>query len=221
MKTAAAPYSAPERPPALVADFIISAAEIRQFPKSERPELAILGRSNSGKSSLLNRWLGRKALARVGATPGRTAQINFFRVAFRPQDYPFLLADLPGYGFAVAPKSQVASWRRLVTGYLEGGRPIKMALLLMDIRREPSADEYGLVAWLETLGIPVWLIVTKVDKLNRSEARIRLLRIGKMFEVVIPLAHPLLAFSSTTGQGRERLIEILIDSGLLSGSGLD
>ncbi|KXS56687.1 MAG: hypothetical protein AMR96_01285 [Candidatus Adiutrix intracellularis] len=221
MKTVAAPYSAPERPPALVADFIISAAEIRQFPESERPELAILGRSNSGKSSLLNRWLGRKALARVGATPGRTCQINFFRVAFRPQDQPFLLADLPGYGFAAAPKSQVAGWRRLATGYLESGRPIKTVLLLMDIRREPSADEYDLVAWLETLGIPVWLIATKVDKLNRSEARTRLLRIEKMFEVVIPLAHPLLAFSSTTGQGRERLIENLIDSGLLTGSNFD
>lgn len=205
-----------QRPPALQADFVISAASASQFPEPELPEIALLGRSNSGKSSLLNRWLGRRGLARVGSTPGRTQMINFFKIVWGKDSRPFLLADLPGYGFAAAPKALVAGWRHLVADYLEGRRPLKMALLMMDIRRDPQEDEYGLLDWLARLSIPAQVVATKADKLSRTELSRRLAAISKLFSEKAPLERPLLAFSSTTGLGRNKLIEELVDSGLLS-----
>lgn len=207
-----------ERPPALTADFLISAAETHQFPEPDQPEIALLGRSNAGKSSLLNRWLGRRGLARVGGTPGRTRQINFFRVTWVKDSQSFLLADLPGYGFAAAPKSMVAGWRRLVADYLESGRPLKMALLLMDIRRDPGQDEFGLLNWLSQLGIPAWVIITKADKLNQSQRARRAADISRLFKDQAQLDRPPLPFSAQTGLGRNKLIESLIDSGLLTES---
>lgn len=205
-----------ERPPALTADFIISAAAASQFPEPELPEIALLGRSNAGKSSLMNRWLGRRGLARVGGTPGRTRLVNFFRVTWYKDSPPFLLADLPGYGFAAAPKSMVAGWRQLVADYLEGGRPLKMALLMMDIRRDPGPDEFGLLTWLRQLGIPAWVMATKADKLNQSQRSRRLAEIGRLFRDNSPLDRPPLPFSAVTGLGRNILTENLVDSGLLS-----
>lgn len=205
-----------ERPPALAADFLISAAAAKQFPEVSLPEIALLGRSNAGKSSLMNRWLGRKALARVGGTPGRTRLVNFFQVVWHKDEPPFLLADLPGYGFAAAPKSMVAGWRQLVADYLESGRPLKMALLMMDIRRDPGPDEFGLLDWLRQLGIPAWVIATKADKLNQSQRSRRLAEISKIFRDNSPLDRPPLTFSALTGLGRNTLIENLVDSGLLT-----
>ena len=209
------PLTTKERPPALTADFIISAAKAHQFPEPELPELALLGRSNAGKSSLMNKFLGRKGLARVGATPGRTRLINFFQVTWHKNDPPFMLADLPGYGFAAAPKAMVAGWRELVADYLEGGRPIKMALLMMDIRRDPGPDEFGLLKWLESLGHPAWLIATKADKLGQAERAKRMAEINKILKNNDCPTLPPLPFSATTGQGRNQIIETLIDSGLI------
>lgn len=206
-----------ERPPALAADFVISAAAVSQFPEPEWPEIALLGRSNAGKSSLLNRWLGRRGLARVGAAPGRTRLVNFFKVTWTKDVPPFMLADLPGYGYAAAPKAMVAGWRKLVADYLESGRPLKTALLIMDVRRDPGQDEYGLLNWLRDLNIPARVIAAKADKLSRGEGSRRLGQLKKMFDDHAPLDHPPLLFSSATGQGREALIEALIDSGLLTG----
>ncbi|UQZ88764.1 YihA family ribosome biogenesis GTP-binding protein [Deltaproteobacteria bacterium Smac51] len=205
-----------ERPPALEADFIISAAAAHQFPEPELPELALLGRSNAGKSSLMNRWLGRKGLARVGATPGRTRLVNFFKITWNKGQPPFMMADLPGYGFAAAPKDMVAGWRKLVADYLESGRPLKMALLMMDIRRAPQDEEFGLLTWLNELSIPAWVIATKADKLSQAERSKRLNVIKKAFAENLKLERPPLPFSATTGFGRNQLIETLIDSGLLT-----
>lgn len=195
----------PETPPAFQADFLVSAAARRQFPDGTWPEVALLGRSNAGKSSLLNRWLGRKNLARVGATPGRTRQINFFKVAWLKEADPFCVADLPGYGFAAAPKSMVVSWQDLVAEYLESGRPFRAALLLMDIRRNPQEEEHNLLAWLESLNIPAVVVATKADKFGPGQRSQRLNEIKKL----LGLPDLPLAFSSTTGLGREKLIEIL------------
>ena len=202
----------PEVPPAQAVEFLVSAAAGRQFPPPEKAELALLGRSNSGKSSLLNRLLGRRGLARTGASPGRTRQINFFRVVFRPGREPFLLADLPGYGFAVGPKAEVAGWRALTGAYLTSGRPLKLALLLMDIRRDPSPEEDGLLDWLADLGIPAWVVATKADKLGQVQAAARLARIKDLFRSAPP--RPPLAFSALTGQGREELLAGLAEIGL-------
>ncbi|MDR1043791.1 MAG: ribosome biogenesis GTP-binding protein YihA/YsxC [Candidatus Adiutrix sp.] len=203
-------------PPALAADFIISAAAANQFPEKDLPELALLGRSNAGKSSLLNRWLGRKGLARVGAAPGRTRLINFFEVTWRRDSSPFLLADLPGYGYAAAPKAMVAGWRRLVGDYLESGRPLKMALLMMDVRRDPVEDEFGLLNWLDDLSIPSWLIATKIDKLAQAERAVRLKKIDRKLKAALPGARAPLGFSAFSGQGREQLIETLVNSSLMA-----
>lgn len=208
-----------QRPPALMANFIISAAKVSQFPESLGAELALLGRSNAGKSALLNRWLGRRGLARVGSTPGRTRLINFFNIGWGKDDSPFYLADLPGYGYAAAPKAMVAGWRQLVADYLESRRPLKMALLLMDIRRNPQDDEFGLMQWLEQLGIPAWLILTKADKLGFRGISQRVALIEKEFTPTVTLERRPLAFSSLTGYGRDQLIAGLIDSGLLTRQG--
>ena len=206
------PASAQEKPPAQAVEFLVSAAAGRQFPEPLGAEMAILGRSNSGKSSLLNRLLGRRGLARTGAAPGRTRQINFFRVVFRPGTEPFLLADLPGYGFAAGPRAEVAGWKALTSDYLEGGRPLKLTLLLMDIRRDPSPDEDGLLDWLALRGIPAWVVATKADKLGRGPAKARLTRLQGLFRSAPAL--PPLAFSAVTGQGREELINGLAEAGL-------
>jgi GTP-binding protein len=205
------PTSAPETPPAQTVEFLVSAAAGRQFPAPLGAELALLGRSNSGKSSLLNRLLGRRGLARTSAAPGRTRQINFFRVVFRPGAEPFLLADLPGYGFAIGPKAEVAGWRTLTADYLGGVRPLNLALLLMDIRRDPSPDEDGLLDWLAELNIPARVVAAKADKLGRGQVRARLARLRSLFRSA-PAAPPL-AFSATTGQGREEIINVLAEAG--------
>lgn len=192
-----------ELPPAGKASFLISAAAQAQFPDGGLPEIALLGRSNAGKSSLLNRLLGRRALARVGACPGRTRLINFFEVIWAAGLPPFLLADLPGYGYAAAPPDMVASWRRLVNDYLTGKRPLRLALLLMDLRRKPEPEEAGLLAWLAELAIPVRLIGTKADKLSRNQAARRVNEIEKV------LGLKPWPFSSLSGQGRAGLIKIM------------
>ncbi|MDR1921622.1 MAG: ribosome biogenesis GTP-binding protein YihA/YsxC [Candidatus Adiutrix sp.] len=202
-------------PPALAADFVVSAAAAAQFPAPHLPEIALLGRSNAGKSSLMNRWLGRKTLARVGAAPGRTRLINFFNIVWRKGDRPFFLTDLPGYGFAAVPKAMAVGWGRLAANYLEAGRPIKTALLIMDIRRDPQTEEYGLLDWLASLNIPAWLITSKADKLKSDERSRRLAHISALCRSRVPLTRPPLAFSALTGLGREALISGLIDSDLL------
>lgn len=168
----------------------------------------------------MNRWLGRRALARVGATPGRTRLVNFFKITWNKDERPFMMADLPGYGFAAAPKDMVAGWRKLVADYLEAGRPLKMALLIMDIRRNPQDEEFGLLNWLSDLGISAWVVASKADKLSQAERGRRLAAIRDTFAKNSPLIRPPLAFSSTTGLGRDTLIEALVDSGLLT-SGLN
>jgi GTP-binding protein len=192
-------------PPAFGADFVVSAAQRDQFPDPLSMEVALLGRSNSGKSSLLNRWIGRKSLARVSGTPGRTRLINFFKITWQKGSFPFYVADLPGYGFAAAPKAMVAGWQQLVDDYLSSPRPQRLALLLMDIRRDPQEEERNLTAWLEDLGLDYRLVATKSDKLGPSARAKRLTFIQKGLN----LPQKPLFFSSLTGEGREELIGLL------------
>jgi GTP-binding protein len=190
-------------PPAVKAEFMLSAAQARQFPEPAGFEVAVLGRSNCGKSSLLNRWLGRKSMARVGGLPGRTRLANFFKVVFAPGDPPMLVVDLPGYGYAAAPKATVESWRRLVGDYLSADRGPRLALLLMDIRRGAQDEERGLASWLSSMGIDYRIVATKSDKLPSARRSKALAALAK------DLGGDPLSFSSLTGQGRERLIELV------------
>ena len=175
--------------------FLLGVARLQQLPNDSLPEIAFAGRSNVGKSSLLNVLTNRSRIARVSNTPGRTQLINFFNV----QDV-VTFVDLPGYGWARVPTAVKASWGRTIQGYLEDRRQLCLALLLVDIRRTPGDEERGLLAWFEERGLPCLVVATKSDKLKRSQVYKALKGIADALGVpksdVIP-------FSATTRVGRE------------------
>jgi GTP-binding protein len=158
------------------AEFETTAAGPEGFPSEGLPEVAFLGRSNVGKSSLLNKLVARKGLARTSGTPGKTRLLHFFRVRRRDasETRELLLVDLPGYGFARVSQAERKRWEGLVEGYLEGRAPLRAAVLLQDLRRDVSDDELDLLAWLAERGIPVLVALTKCDKLKpmRRKARV-------------------------------------------------
>src|SRR5688572_22415837 len=178
-------------------------------PETTLPEVAFAGRSNVGKSSLLNTLVRRKKAARVSNTPGRTREINFFDV-----NGEFVLADLPGYGYAKVSKERKAAWRPLIEGYLKGSLRLRGVVLLLDSRREPSSDDLQMLDFLAQRETPTIVIATKVDKLPNAERSRRIealaLQAGVEVEQVIP-------FSAVTGEGRDDLAEAI--EGLLSGVG--
>ncbi|MBC8165912.1 MAG: YihA family ribosome biogenesis GTP-binding protein [Bryobacteraceae bacterium] len=173
------------------AEHIISAAGSEQFPVASFPEIAFLGRSNVGKSSLLNRLIGKKGLAFTSAKPGCTQLINFYRVEGKLQ-----LVDLPGYGFARVPLDVKARWKQLVDSYLSERETLEMAVLLLDSRRGWMDPDLELKEWLEYQKLPYVVVATKTDKLSRSEETRVLAAIRKQ----IP-ERPLVAFSAVTGRG--------------------
>ncbi|HTY19475.1 MAG TPA: ribosome biogenesis GTP-binding protein YihA/YsxC [Myxococcota bacterium] len=148
------------------ARWVASAAGPEGFPRSGLPEIALLGRSNAGKSSLLNRLVARRELARVSKTPGKTRLVHFYEVSRGARR--LLLVDLPGYGFARVSKAERARWQKLVEGYLEGRASLAGAVLLQDLRRDASDDERDLLAWLAERGVPALVALTKADKLAPS-----------------------------------------------------
>jgi GTP-binding protein len=171
-------------------------------PEEGLPEVAFSGRSNVGKSSLLNTLVRRKAFARVSRTPGRTREINFFAV-----NRTFTLVDLPGYGYAKISKERKAEWRPLIEGYLRTSEALRGVVQLLDVRHDPSPEDAQMLEFLSELGVPTVFAVTKMDKLARSVAAARVAAltedIGATPEQVIP-------FSATTGQGRDELAEAIV-----------
>ena len=184
----------------LSAEIVATAAGPEGFPAEELPEVAFLGRSNVGKSSLLNRLAARKQLARTSRTPGKTRLLHFYQVK-RPER-ELLLVDLPGYGYAKTSKSERALWRGLIEGYLEGRRTLRAAVLLQDLRRDPGEDEILLIEWLSERQIPALVAITKIDKLkpNQRTARLRAL------DGVLPVqADWVIPTSARTGTGIDDL----------------
>lgn len=171
-------------------------------PESTLPEIAFAGRSNVGKSSLLNRLVRRKAFARVSRTPGRTREINFFEV-----NRKFVLADLPGYGYARISKDRRAEWRPLIEGYLRGSPNLRGVVQLIDIRRDPSDDDLQMLDFLGDVGAPTIVAITKVDKLSVRAAAARVDELTKSLgldsDQVIP-------FSAHTGAGRDELAAAIV-----------
>ena len=149
-------------------EFVISAAAAPQFPRDGRPEVAFLGRSNVGKSSLLNALAGVKGLAKVSSTPGRTRLVNFFRV-----DGAFYLADLPGYGYAKVPEAMRAGWEALVNSYLSERPSLALSVFLVDARHDPTEGDETLRSYLDHYRRPYVMAVTKIDKLGHSQAKVR------------------------------------------------
>jgi GTP-binding protein len=168
-------------------------------PESELPEIAFSGRSNVGKSSLLNRLVRRKAFARVSRTPGRTREINFFRV-----NSSFILADLPGYGYAKISKEKKADWKPLIEGYLRGTPQLVGVVQLLDLRRDPSEDDVAMLDYLAELELPAVVVLTKADKLPRNAADSRADEIMKSLSLE---RDQTILFSAATGQGRDELAQ--------------
>lgn len=171
-------------------------------PDTALPEVAFAGRSNVGKSSLINALVRRKALARVSKTPGRTREIHFFGI-----NDAFTLVDLPGYGYAKISKERQAEWRPLIEGYLRGAPALRGVVQLLDVRRDPTDDDLQMFDLLADIGLPTLVCVTKVDKLSKGAAAKAVealaLRLG-----LDPAQ--MIAFSSVTGAGRDELAEAVM-----------
>jgi GTP-binding protein len=184
----------------LSARIVATAAGPEGFPPGDLPEVAFLGRSNVGKSSLLNRLVARKQLARTSRTPGKTRLLHFYRVDRPGRD--LILVDLPGYGYAKAAKSERARWKELIEGYLDGRRALRAAVLLQDLRRDASEDETLLVRWLAERQIPALVAFTKIDKLKPAARAARLRALGSSFPVQ---ADWMIPTSARTGAGIDEL----------------
>jgi GTP-binding protein len=173
----------------LFSEFITSAGSPDLFPVDRLPEIAFLGRSNVGKSSLLNALTGQRKLAFTSSTPGRTQTINFYRI-----DGAFYFVDLPGYGYARAPLRMALEWKKLIERYLEERETLKLSCLVLDARRGWMEKDLDLARWLRRHGRSHLVVATKIDKLNQSEAQHGLRAIRR--EGVEPLP-----FSALTGRG--------------------
>lgn len=184
----------------LQADIVTSAAGPEGWPDSELPEVAFLGRSNVGKSSLLNRLVGRRKLARISATPGKTRLLHFFHIV-RPE-CELLFVDLPGYGYAKVSLKERKAWQRMIEAYLEGRKPLRAAILLQDARRDPTEDETRLLAWLAERRIPTLVAITKTDKLK---AREKVRRMRALDEALPVQADWKIQTSAKTGAGIDEL----------------
>jgi GTP-binding protein len=187
----------------LSAEFVLSASKLAEAPSEELAEVAFFGRSNVGKSTLINSLLGSRRLARVSRTPGRTRLLNFFRVRVVPFGRPpleLMFCDLPGYGYAKAAKDETRGFRQMIEGYLAGRTQLLGAVALLDIRREPSELDRALFAWLNEHGHRVLPVVTKSDKLARGRQRPAVERIERALKMSRGTAIP---FSAVTRQGHD------------------
>ncbi len=177
---------------------ITSAVNPEGYPESELPEVAMVGRSNVGKSSVINFLTGRKSLARVGNTPGKTRLINFFSLEDK-----MLLVDLPGYGYAQVSKEERSRWGKIVETYLRKRDQLKLVLMLADIRHKPTADDRLMVEWLNSMGKPYIIIATKADKITRTHYKEHLLEIRKTLDLMPEV--PVIPVSVTKNTGFDQL----------------
>jgi GTP-binding protein len=160
------------------AEFVTSAIKQGQYPGDGLPEIAFAGRSNVGKSALINTLVNRKRLVKTSATPGRTQLINFFII-----NQAFYLVDLPGYGYARVPAAVKKTWGPMIEGYLKQRSNLRAVILILDIRRNPGLEERNFLDWLQLYNIPVILVLTKADKLSRNKQNKQVPRICEALEV--------------------------------------
>ena len=180
----------------LSADFVISAAAPHQFPIDSSPQIAFAGRSNVGKSSIINTLLHRRNLVKTSVTPGKTQLINFFII-----NNACYFVDLPGYGFARVPRAVTDAWAPMIEGYLKGSPTLRAVVVLLDARREPDDRDIRLIDWLKQYDIPAIYALTKADKLNRQEAALT----QRDIHTRLGISSPLLLTSAKTGQGMKEL----------------
>lgn len=183
------------------ATFETSAGLSSQLPSSTLPEIVFSGRSNVGKSSLINTLLRRKSLARTSATPGKTATINFYKLP------TMRMVDLPGYGYAKVSFAEKRRWAELIEGYFEQDRDLRLVLQLVDMRHPPSADDMQMMQFMAEAEIPFIVVLTKADKLNKTARAARLEALERELSDLEGLT--VIPFSAQTGEGREAVWEII------------
>jgi GTP-binding protein len=179
------------------AEFITSAADGSQYPEMPHPEIAFAGRSNVGKSSLINTLVNRKRLVKTSSTPGRTQLINFFLI-----NGQLGLVDFPGYGYAKVPEAVRRKWAPMIETYLRTRTNVKGVVQILDARRIPDQKEFDLIRLLTELAIPIIAVLTKADKLSKSEQKSQLAAVTK---ALAPNPDPLILFSSKTRMGKEEV----------------
>lgn len=182
-------------------EFLISAASPKDFPRTRLPEIAFAGKSNVGKSSVINRLLQRKNFARVGEKPGKTIHVNYFTV-----DKCSYFVDLPGYGYAKVSQAEKDRWSRLMEDYFAAGR-IDLGILIVDARHAPTNNDITMARWFLDSGCPFVVVANKLDKLKKSEIAPNLQTIREDLE--LPEACPVIPFSAEKGDGRDELMKYI------------
>ena len=183
-------------------EFILSAASPKDFLRDGLPQIAFAGRSNVGKSSVINRLLNRKNFARVGAAPGKTIHINYFKI-----DGAFYLVDLPGYGYAKVSKSERDRWGKLMETYFAHPELMTMGVMIVDSRHKPTADDCTMAQWFKDTGRPMVVVANKLDKLKKSEIQPNLDQIRLTLELEEDV--PVIPFSAEKGDGRQDLLNVI------------
>ena len=185
-------------------EFLISAAATKDFPKTRLPEIAFAGKSNVGKSSVINRLLQRKNFARVGDKPGKTIHVNYFTI-----DSCCYLVDLPGYGYAQVSQKEKERWGKLMEDYFAAGR-IDLGVLIVDYRHPPTKNDITMARWFLDSGCPFVVVANKMDKLKKSELEPNLKTIREDLE--LPDNCPIIPFSAEKGNGRDELVRLILNT---------
>lgn len=185
-------------------EFLLSCASAKDFPKNRLPEIAFAGKSNVGKSSVLNRVMQRKNFARVGEKPGKTIHVNYFLV-----DEKCYLVDLPGYGFAKVSQSEKERWGRLMEDYFAAAR-MDLGVLVVDARHAPTNQDITMASWFLDSGCPFVVVANKLDKLKKSEIEPNLAVIRR--DLTLPEDCPLIPFSAERGDGRDALVKHILNA---------
>jgi GTP-binding protein len=187
------------------AEFIISAVGPSQYPIDALPEIALAGRSNVGKSSLINRLIQRKNLARTSSQPGKTQTLNYYKI-----NTDLYFVDLPGYGYAKVSKTKREVWGKFIESYLLKREELKLLLLLVDLRHPPSKDDIAMYEWLKHVDVPICVVATKADKIPKSkwQKHLKIVRDALIFDP----SDPLILFSSETGLGKDELWHVITEA---------
>ena len=185
------------------AQFVRSAARPGDFPRDRLPQVVFAGRSNVGKSSVINRLLNRKNLARVGSAPGKTTHINYFLI-----DEQFYLVDLPGYGYAKVSKQERDRWGRLIEAWFADTSLMTLGILVVDARHKPTADDRTMSDFFQAAGKPFVVVANKLDKVKRSELQANLDQIVQTLE--LPQSVPVIPFSAEKGDGKDTLLDRIL-----------
>ena len=186
-----------------IAEFVTSVTDLSKLPKDGLPQIVFSGKSNVGKSSVINRVLNRKNFARVGETPGKTVHINFFRI-----DNRAYFVDLPGYGYAKVPKAEKERWGKLMEQYFSVPERVSLGIQIVDARHKPTADDVTMCAYFQSTGRPFVVVANKLDKLKKSELEPNLALIRQTLSLSEDT--PLIPFSAEKGTGRDELVKAIL-----------